>query len=160
MENLVAKLTLEVNCLICGEQHSRIRLKQASESYERLSKMHSSDASQSQHQVFEQAAWAAKVLHSRGRIQVSSLQCPCSQKMLKTLLRAMHIYVGHVTGPPVRVLLITVLCLMGVNSGTITSTPEEWTAWEVDRAKGLGPGLYILSRRTNRSGQKESPKRD
>lgn len=128
MENLVAKLTLEVNCLICGEQHSRIRLNQASESYERLSKMHSSDASQSQHQAFEQATWAAKILHSRGRIQVSSLQCPCSQKMLKTLLRAMHIYVGHVTGPPARVLLITVLCLMGVNSGTITSTAEEWTA--------------------------------
>lgn len=124
---MVAKLTLEVNCLICGEQHSRIRLNQASESYERLSKMHSSDANQSQHQAFEQAAWAAKILHSRGGIQVSSHQCPCSQKMLKTRLRAMHIYVGYVTGPQARVLLIPVLCLMGVNSGTITSTSEEWT---------------------------------
>ena len=38
----------------------------------------------------------------------------------------MHTYVGYVIGPLARNLLITVLCLMVVNSGTTTFTTEEW----------------------------------
>ena len=53
----------------------------------------------------------------------------------------MHTYVGYVTGPLARVLLIAILCLVGVNSGAITFITEEWGG-----PKGWNPILFVLSR--------------
>lgn len=66
----------------------------------------------------------------------------------------MHTYVGYVTGPLARVLLIAILCLVGVNSGAITFITEEWGG-----PKGWNPILFVLSRKKIVR-QKENPKRD
>lgn len=74
--------------------------------------------------------------------------------MLKAVLQAMHTYVGYVIGPLARNLLITVLCLMDVNSGTTTFTTEEWAGpkdWNL---------VYILypGRRSTGLGKRRVPK--